>query len=124
MFESLGVGYLVYLVTSISSISTAIFVITTLILAIIGFIIFMEVVVDEREDSNLVKYSKLIMKKVVPVMIISVVAKTVLPSKDDLKYIIGGATIYGITQVDGVEKLPKNVVDAMNKFLEDLKEDK
>ena len=44
------------------------------------------------------------------------------PSKDDLKYIIGGSLVINGVQaasdIEGVEKLPKNLVNAMNVFLE------
>jgi len=46
------------------------------------------------------------------------------PSKDDLKYIIGGAVawngIEAAQDIEGVEKLPENVVGAMNHFLEEF----
>ena len=44
------------------------------------------------------------------------------PSKDDLKYIIGGAivwnTIESAKDIDGIDKLPENLVNAANHFLE------
>jgi hypothetical protein len=44
------------------------------------------------------------------------------PSKEDLKYIIGGSLVVNGAQaasdIEGVEKLPKNLVNAMNVFLE------
>jgi len=44
------------------------------------------------------------------------------PSKDDLKYIIGGSLVINGAQaasdIEGVEKLPENLVNAMNVFLE------
>ena len=44
------------------------------------------------------------------------------PSKDDLKYIIGGSLVINGVQaasdIEGVEKLPENLVNAMNVFLE------
>ncbi len=38
-----------------------------------------------------------------------------IPSEKQMMYIIGG---YAATNVEDIEKLPKNVVDAANKFLE------
>jgi len=40
-----------------------------------------------------------------------------IPSEKQMMYMIGG---YAATNVDGIEKLPKNVVSAANKFLEDF----
>ena len=38
-----------------------------------------------------------------------------IPSNKQMMYMIGG---YAATNVEGVEKLPKNIADAANKFLE------
>jgi hypothetical protein len=44
------------------------------------------------------------------------------PSKHDLKYIIGGSLVVNgvkaASDIEGVEKLPENLVNAMNIFLE------
>ena len=56
------------------------------------------------------------------------VASVFYPSKDDLKYIIGGAVawngIEAAKDIKGVEKLPENIVNAMNHFLEKTQEKK
>lgn len=48
------------------------------------------------------------------------------PTTDELKYIIGGAMVWNGVEaakdIDGVEKLPANVVGAMNHFLEQIQE--
>ena len=50
------------------------------------------------------------------------------PSKSDLKYIIGGAAVWNGVEaaqdIKGVEKLPENIVGAMNHFLEKTQEEK
>jgi hypothetical protein len=43
-------------------------------------------------------------------------AGILIPSEKQMMYLIGG---YAATNVENIEKLPKNVVDAANKFLED-----
>lgn len=41
------------------------------------------------------------------------------PSKDALKWIIGGAVVWNVVEnTEGVKELPQNVVDAMKHFLE------
>lgn len=41
----------------------------------------------------------------------------VIPSKEDIKWIIGG---YVVTNIEGVEKLPSNLVEAANTWLEEM----
>jgi len=47
-----------------------------------------------------------------------------IPSKSDFKYIIGGSLVINgsqaVSQIEGADKLPKNLVNAMNVFLEDV----
>lgn len=42
------------------------------------------------------------------------------PSQDDLKFIIGGAAVVGLTQVEGVSELPENLMAVANQFLEGI----
>ena len=55
-------------------------------------------------------------------IILFVIIILAYPSKDDLKYIIGGSLVINGAQaasdIEGVEKLPENLVNAMNVFLE------
>lgn len=44
-----------------------------------------------------------------------------IPSEKQMMYLIGG---YAATNVENIEKLPKNMVNAANKFLEDYTEEK
>lgn len=48
------------------------------------------------------------------------------PSQNDLKYIIGGALVWNgaqaASEIEGVQKLPENLVGAMNHFLEQVQE--
>ena len=59
------------------------------------------------------------------VIIISILT-CIYPSKDDLKYIIGGAVVWGgierTADIEGINQLPENLVGAANRFLEDLNE--
>jgi len=40
-----------------------------------------------------------------------------IPTQDQMKYVVGG---YVVTNVEGIQDLPKNVMGAANKFLEDF----
>jgi len=59
-------------------------------------------------------------------LIPAVLLGSLYPSTDDIKLILGGATVLGVgtaaANIEGVEKLPKNLVDAANTFLEGIKE--
>jgi len=69
-------------------------------------------------------------KKWLPFKIIIpiIVCLSLVPSKDDMKLIIGGAlAINGVqaaANIEGVEQLPENLVGAMNHFLEEFKVEK
>ena len=55
-------------------------------------------------------------------MVVMTLISIAYPSKEDLKYIIGGALVVNgaqaASEIEGIEKLPKNLVNAMNVFLE------
>ncbi|MCK4609487.1 MAG: hypothetical protein KAT71_08390 [Gammaproteobacteria bacterium] len=56
-------------------------------------------------------------KFLIPLAAVIIVA---VPSTDQMKYIIGGSYV---TNIENIEKLPPNVVDAANKFLEKMNEE-
>lgn len=78
------------------------------------------------DKSVIALYNKLIrlVKPVVVTLVLLLVAVSLYPSKDDLKWIIGGALVWNgasaASNIEGIEKLPKNTVDAMNHFLESI----
>ena len=80
-------------------------------------IIFMET--DKSVSELLNSVYKCIPKKA---LLLALFLVCLYPSKDDLKYIIGGSLVINGVQaasdIEGVEKLPKNLVNAMNVFLE------
>lgn len=51
--------------------------------------------------------------------ILTLLIGVVIPDNRQMTYLIGG---YAATNVENIEKLPKNVVNAANKFLEDYTE--
>ena len=60
-------------------------------------------------------WHKMIKKIYVVVPFIVMSLAMFIPSEKQMMYIIGG---YAATNVENIEKLPKNVVNAANKFLE------
>ena len=54
-------------------------------------------------------------RKIIPLTIALAIVSALIPSHKTLKYMIGG---YVITNADGIENLPDNVVKAANEFLE------
>ncbi len=81
---------------------------------------------EEGYDDRWSNYRKMIKSTwdKVPTKTIALLIFIVLayPSKDDLKFIIGGSLVVNGVQaasdIEGVEKLPENLVNAMNVFLE------
>jgi len=57
-----------------------------------------------------------ILKYSIPVAVVIVVF---LPNEAQMKYIIGGSYV---TNIENIEKLPPNMIDAANKFLEKMNE--
>lgn len=45
-----------------------------------------------------------------------------VPTKDDMKIIIGGGLALKATQIEGIRKLPQRLVNVMDKFLETYEE--
>ena len=74
----------------------------------------------DSDDSFVIFYLKKYypLKTVIFICLLSIF----YPSKDDLKYIIGGAivwnTIESAKDIEGIDKLPENLVNAANHFLE------
>lgn len=71
-------------------------------------------------------YKRLFTKITKPALIVGVV--TILlngfyPDKGVIKYMIGGTAIVAASKLEGVEKLPKNIIDLANAFLEETTED-
>jgi len=81
------------------------------------------------KDWEIAKNRMMVIKKYYPIKSIILITALVIlyPSKDDLKYIIGGSLVINGAQaasdIEGVEKLPENLVNAMNVFLEKAVDD-
>lgn len=75
------------------------------------------------------RYIKATKKLKIPVLIFICIGACIpmlVPDKEDIKWIIGGTLAVeaakGATQLEGIDKLPQNLVDAMNAFLEQVSE--
>jgi len=60
------------------------------------------------------------LKTSLSILLLSSALIVAYPSKEDLKYIIGGAALLNIAQTDEAQQLPKNILDTTNNFLEFL----
>ena len=94
--------------------------ITLCVLSGIALIIFMVCYVFSTGDDNANDLA--LCKKIIPkllILFVPVFILTVLiPSGKQLAYLVSG---YVITNTEDIDKLPKNLVDAANKYLEDYK---
>ena len=76
-----------------------------------------------RDDNDLgvTAAGKKLMTRVAPMLVAAIVVGTLIPSPENMKYIVGG---YVATNADSIENLPDNLAKAANKFLEDYSDDK
>ena len=59
--------------------------------------------------------------KVVVFLVFVALAVSFYPSKEDLKWIVGGALlINGVQNIEGIERVPQNTINALNGFLGSL----
>ena len=67
------------------------------------------------------------MKRTSCVILVSILLSSFYPSKDELKWIIGGAVVWNVAeagvQSEELQALPDNVLGAMNHFLESVQDE-
>jgi len=81
-----------------------------------GFLIWLFASESADEGASIATGKKIIsntLKTMIPVLILV----SFIPTQKMMMYMIGG---YAVTNIEGIEKLPKNVIGAANKFLEDF----
>lgn len=113
--------YLYTVLTGLVGLSTWVLTLALIATIIFGICVFVEVINGGSVPvSNLSKYIPL--KSIVIALLLVVV----VPSKDDMKYIIGGGLAWmAIENVEGLAELPQNLINAANAFLkEEVKSDK
>lgn len=81
---------------------------------------------DKEEKATRMLYFKSVLKRMwIPAVFIVLV--TLVPTRDDLKYIIGGAVVVGAasaaSDIKGMQELPENLVNAANAFLSGVAEE-
>ncbi len=81
--------------------------------------------IDCTMDSNTEKAAKEARKKIilsyklfVSIVIIFGILAVLIPSEKQIYQIVGG---YSVTNIEGIDKLPANLVAVANKYLEELK---
>ncbi len=98
-----------------------IFLLVSILTVIVTIFIYVLWRFDNDEDAA--SAFKLIMPCALVSIFIAITfnfAAALIPTKENMMYIIGA---YAVTNVDGVEKLPPNIVNAANKFMEDYIEE-
>ncbi len=101
--------FTLYLITMLPKIGTAFNTIG--ILSIIVFGVWALVVFIEKIE----EYKKVVIKYL-KISFFVLFIGVLIPTSDTLKYIIGG---YVITNIEGIEKLPKNLIKYANTILEE-----
>lgn len=77
--------------------------------------------VGDREHNPIIPYLRdtLKFKWFMYLIVFTIISKSMYPTKDDLKYIIGGAVLANIVTSDGVKDIPLKFASAVNRFLDD-----
>lgn len=107
-----------YLLTVISNLSYSLAIILTFSLLVVFFatiFLFMPILLGDEEDSERAKFTLKGMKPIYILCVVFCLFGALLPSEKQIYLIIGGAYA---TNIDGIEKLPANVVKAANAFLD------
>ena len=95
---------------------------------IVGFIVYMVYRADAYDDEDVERVNKTatkIVKVYVPIIIVVTLLRVFIPTTKEALVIYGvGGTIDYIKSNDKAKQLPDKVVDAIDAYLESLKEDK
>ena len=110
--------YWILILPSIGGAITVIGVMAGIVYGVMGIIYFMNGDMqygDQDKKAALFVSGRKAFKTGVIICVPAILFASFIPSSKQMMYIIGG---YAATNVENIEKLPKNVVDAANKFLE------
>ena len=95
-----------------------VFISCVTVVALFAFAVYESARSDDEPDAGFYIKKYYPLKTVIFICVVTIF----YPSKDDLKYIIGGAivwnTIESAKDIEGIDKLPENLVNAANHFLE------
>jgi len=110
----------------IATLYATVFLVVAMVAGVFGSLSYLMPLYEKEKQENLDKMKAVYGAVPVKTLVFLFVICLMVPSKDDIKYIIGGALVVNGAQaaaeIEGVEKLPKNLVNAMNVFLEDIAE--
>lgn len=118
---------LLYLYTVLTAVSSLAFFIS-LFLIISFFIFIMSFVgtIGYKDDNLIVRetFNKFLKKPLKWVLPICIAIILIVPSKEDMYFILGGSALIAVGKTEEAKKLPDNVLKAANTFLEKLQENK
>lgn len=117
--ETAIIIYLYFTVMSI--LDTCLFILGAILLGFLLRGIAYAAIEDKWPDKDSL-VSKGIKRIGIPFIVILMI-HTFLPSLTTIKYMIGGTAVMAASELDGIEKLPQNVIDLANEFLEATKEE-
>jgi hypothetical protein len=75
---------------------------------------------DKEEKKAILKFLRVL----VPLSFVLSVVSFILPTKDDIPFILGGAIVLSASENEEINKLPDNLARAANQFLEEYSGDK
>ena len=115
--------FTLYLIIMVSGL-TKLFLIPAIIMAAIGLIMlipFLILTSDSRLDEGelrILNLFKWLIPALLGVSFVMFAVSIFIPSWEQMKILIGG---YYVTNIDGIETIPANMVDLINSFLTEMK---
>jgi len=99
--------YWILILPNLGKASLIIMACLVIIVCSVSFVSYLE------SNTKGLNFSKGLIKYIIFFMLIGIF----IPSNKQMMYLMGG---YAVTNIEGIEKLPKNVMGAANKFLKDF----
>lgn len=114
-----NLGILLGVLSSISLVCTLIFLVIT---SINRCNVYSWTTAEEKKEYvALFKCAVKTTKFVLPISFLLLIVCNLIPNERQMYTIIGG---YAVTNIEGIDKLPKNLIGAANKFIENYAEPK
>lgn len=111
----------IWLYTVVQNLATFSFILLLVGATLMMFLYFFAALENEAEE--LTATLKPYKAWVISLFLVAAVSNVLVPSKDDVKMIVGGGLAWKATQLESVQALPDNLVNALNFFLENIGED-
>ncbi|MBL4753826.1 MAG: hypothetical protein JKY52_09580 [Flavobacteriales bacterium] len=111
---------LIWAYLTVVNIITFFTVVGLVVFFIVGIGVSVDSMVDGRLSPCIAEFKH--KGKAMVCFLVFIFLASAVPSKYEIKLILGGTALVAMSQVDGVSELPENLVNAANSFLESVTE--